>query len=151
MKRFDFPLEKVRQWRHEQAGLEEMKLQRLFGELREIEERRRRVEDELAEASRQIRGQAVPNAVDLVNLDSFRLYTATQVLQIAAIQQQCQVQVDQQRQQLVEARRRYELLDRLKQKALAEWRAQRDKEEEELAAELFLAKRRRELQISESR
>ena len=150
MKRFDFPLEKVREWRRGQAELEEMKLQRLFGELREIEEGRRRVEDELAEASRQIRGQAVPNAVDLVNLDSFRLFTASRVLQIAAVQQQCQVQVDQQRQQLVEARRRYELLDRLKQKALADWRAQRDKEEEELAAELFLAKRRRELQISES-
>ena len=102
MKRFDFPLEKVRQWRHEQAELEEMKLQRLFGELREIEEGRRRVEDELAEASHQIRGQAVPNAVDLVNLDSFRLYTATRLLQIAAVQQKCQVQVEQQRQQLVE-------------------------------------------------
>ena len=127
-----------------------MKLQRLFGELREIEEGRQRVADELAEASRQIRGQAVPNAVDLVNLDSFRLYTATRLLQISVAQQKCQVQVDLQRQQLVEARRRYELLDRLKQKALAEWRVQRDKEEEELAAELFLAKRRRELQISES-
>ena len=127
-----------------------MKLQRLFSELRGIEEGRQRVADELAEASHQIRAQAVPNAVDLVNLDSFRLYTATRLLQIAATQEKCQVQVDLQRQLLVEARRRYELLDRLKQKALAEWRVQRDKEEEELAAELFLAKRRRELQTSES-
>lgn len=150
MKRFDFPLEKVRQWRNEQAGLEEMKLQRIYSELRAIDEGRKRVEEELAEASRQVRGRPVPEVVDLVNLDTFRLFTASRLLQIEDAWRKCHSQVEQQRQQLVEARRRFELLDKLKQKALANWRIARDKEEEELAGELFLAKRRREHRTSES-
>ena len=150
MKRFDFPLEKVRQWRNEQAGLEEMKLQRIYSELRAIDEGRKRVEEELAEASRQVRGRPVPEVVDLVNLDTFRLFTASRLLQIEEAWRKCHAQVEQQRQQLVEARRRFELLDKLKQTALANWRVARDKEEEELAGELFLAKRRREHRTSES-
>ncbi len=150
MKRFDFPLEKVRQWRNEQAGLEEMKLQRIYSELRAIDEGRKRVEEELAEASRQVRGRPVPEVVDLVNLDTFRLFTASRLLQIEDVRRKCHAQVEQQRQQLVEARRRFELLDKLKQKALANWQIARDKEEEELAGELFLAKRRREHRTSES-
>ncbi len=45
-----------------------------------------------------------------------------------------------QRQQVMEARRQFELLDRLQQKAWHEWRAAGNKEQEDLAAELFLAK-----------
>ena len=37
MKRFEFPLDKVRQWRHGQAEVEELKLQKLHVDLRAVD------------------------------------------------------------------------------------------------------------------
>ena len=44
---------------------------------------------------------------------------------------------------VIEARRKFELLDRLREAALNEWQAAVNKEQEDLAAELFLARSRR--------
>jgi hypothetical protein len=41
---------------------------------------------------------------------------------------------------VLEARRQFELLDDLREKALAKWKAASDKEQETLAGELFLAR-----------
>jgi hypothetical protein len=43
----------------------------------------------------------------------------------------------------MEARRQAELLERLREKALGQWRAAANKEQEDLASELFLAKQTR--------
>jgi hypothetical protein len=45
---------------------------------------------------------------------------------------------------VIQARRDAELLERLKRKALAEWQAASDREQESLATELYLAKRVRQ-------
>ena len=147
MKRFDFPLERVRQWRHEQASLEELKLQKLYGDLASIDDLRQRTEHELRTAEQDIQVQNVRRIQDLANLDTFRQFIRRQLGNIAMRRQQCEVKVFEQRQVILEARRQFELLDRLRQKALADWRAARDKEEEELAAELYLAKRRRDSEM----
>ena len=51
------------------------------------------------------------------------------------------VEVDEQRQRVVAARRDAELLERLLQKARDEWQAASDREQETLATDLYLAKR----------
>ena len=150
MKRFDFPLEKVREWRREQAELEERKLQKLYGDLEGIAAERARIEAELEEAVIAVRAQAQPLPADLANLDQYREYARQCLLRNRQRGAECEKQIALQRQALVEARRRFELLDRLRQKAWAEWNAAREKEQEELAAELYLAKRQRENRFSEN-
>jgi hypothetical protein len=51
---------------------------------------------------------------------------------------------------MLEARRRLRLLERLKDRRMAEWRAARDKELEELASESYLAKWQRRRKSSEA-
>lgn len=145
MKRFDFPLEKVRRWRHEQAEVEEVRLQKLFAELRAIEAERQLMEAERTTAEAAVR--ALPDFApqDFVNLETFRHYVKDRLRQIDQKRVHQQTKVDQQRKILLEAQRQFELLDTLRQKALVEWKAAESKEQEELAAELYLAKRQREI------
>lgn len=144
MKRFDFPLEKVRLWRHEQAELEEIRLQQLYSELTALDGERKQIEAERESSEGEIRARPGVQPQDLANLESYRKFMAAKLVLVARKRTASQQKVDSQRSKVIEARRQFELLERLKQKALAEWRAAADKEQEELAAELYLAKRQRE-------
>jgi flagellar biosynthesis chaperone FliJ len=144
MKAFRFPLEQVRSWRHEQAELEELKLQKIHAELQSLVRLARQVQGEAEQAARSVLSGALVAADELASLDAFREFTRGRLKQIAEQTRQCQERAEQQQKRLIEARRQFELLDRFKKKALAEWRLARDKEQEELAAELFLAKRTRD-------
>jgi membrane-bound lytic murein transglycosylase MltF len=149
MKRFDFPLERVRQWRHEQAAVEEQKLQKLYTKLLAVDDARKRIEAEVEAAILAIRELPDSNPADRANLDNYREYSRQLLLRNSQNRLEIEGQIAKQRQAVIEARRSFELLDRLKQKAWAEWIAARDKEQEELAAELYLAKRRRGFPTSE--
>jgi flagellar biosynthesis chaperone FliJ len=144
MKAFQFPLEQVRLWRAEQAELEELKLQRANTELQSLRHLAQQVQAESDQAARCVLGGVSVDAVDLACLDGFREHTRVELGKIAEQTKQCQQRVEGQRRRLIESRRQFELLDRLKKKAMGEWRLARDKEQEELAAELFLAKRTRD-------
>jgi flagellar export protein FliJ len=144
MKAFSFPLERVRLLRNEQAELEEAKLQKIYAELNALTALARQVQAEFDQASRSVLGKASPDAGELATLDSFRDFSRNRLKQIAVQTKDCQKRADAQRLKLIEARRQYELLDKLKKKTMAEWRLALDKEQEELAAELFLAKRSRD-------
>jgi hypothetical protein len=144
MKRFEFSLERVRVWRDEQAALQELKLHDILAELNALETERGRTEEELRSAEWAIRGQPVVEAGELATLDAFREHTRIRLRDNADQRRLCEQRVRDQRQRVIEARRQFELLDRLQKKALFEWKAAREKEQEELAAELFLGKRQRD-------
>ncbi|HEV3145726.1 MAG TPA: hypothetical protein VGZ47_17695 [Gemmataceae bacterium] len=82
--------------------------------------------------------------LELESLDSFRLYVRGRVRDLESQERQCEAKIVEQRNHVLEARRQFELLERLREKALTEWRAAGNKEQEEMAAELFLAKSIRE-------
>ena len=140
MKRFHFSLERVRRWRGEQADLEAMKLERLFGELSALERQRAELLMERAEAEGILAAPHAFEAEELSNLDSFRRYVHARCQSLETLKRQQEARIDRQRDVLLEARRQYELLDRLRKKNLVEWRAASDKEQETLAAEMFLAR-----------
>ena len=143
MKRFQFPLESVRRWRAGQATLEEAKLEQLRGNLQALREEKQNIETERGRSEREILGQASIEATDLETLDAFRLHARSKIRDIETRQRQAEEQVEKQRQRLIEARRSAELLERLLEKARVAWRAASDREQESLAAELYLAQRRR--------
>ncbi|HEV3143059.1 MAG TPA: hypothetical protein VGZ47_04155 [Gemmataceae bacterium] len=144
MKRFQFPLETVRRWRLERVGIEELMLRQILAEKQKLAATKAQIQRELAQALQQVIGQSSMQPLELESLDSFRLYVGGRVRDLESQERQCEAKIVEQRNQLLEARRQFELLERLREKAMTEWRAAGDKEQEDLAAELFLAKSIRE-------
>jgi flagellar export protein FliJ len=140
MKRFHFPLERVRRWRDGQAALEELKLEQLREQLAKLWEQRRTIEAERTHSEQELFGQPSMQAIELQSLDTYRVHARNRIRDIENGARQAEVQVEQQRQRVIQARRDAELLDRLKQKALDEWQSASDREQENLAGELYLGK-----------
>ena len=140
MKRFQFPLERVRRWRREQANLEELKLQQLRAELARLEAAKREVEMEVTQSARRVLEQATIDALELTSLECYREFLRYRAYQLGNLARQCEAKIVEQRGRVIEARRQFELLDRLHGKAWREWLAEGNKEQEQLAAEMFLAK-----------
>jgi hypothetical protein len=144
MKRFNFPLETVRRWRLERAHIEEVRLRQILAEKQRFAATKEQIQIEMAQSARQVLGQPAMRALELESLDSFCLHVRAQVRKIEKQERECESRIVEQRNKVLEARRQFELLERLRQKALTEWRAAGNKQQEDLAAELFLAKSIRE-------
>ena len=144
MKRFSFPLERVRRWREDQVELEEIRLQTAYRDLREVEAEQAHVAEETERSCREILEKTAIPAGELSLLEDYRLWAMRENRRLAASKSEIEKRVLEQRQRLLEAHRRFKLLDGLRDKALVSWTAARDKEQEDLAAELYLAKRRRD-------
>jgi flagellar biosynthesis chaperone FliJ len=144
MKRFHFPLERVRRWRSEQVSLEELKLQQLRSELARLTRLKLEVEAEASESARLVLAQPAIDPIELTSLESYKLHLRRRVYELDNLRRQCEAKVSEQLERVLEARRQFELLDRLHEKARREWVAEGNKEQEQLAAELFLAKAVRE-------
>ena len=144
MKRFDFPLERVRRWRAEQVSAEELKLQQLRAELTDLQAAQRQFEAEIVQSAQNLLSQPSFDPIELSTLDSYRLYLRYRIRESENLQLQCGSRIAAQRNRVLQARRQFELLDKLHNKAFSEWRAAGSKEDEEMAAELFLAKTVRE-------
>ena len=144
MKRFRFTLERVRTWREDQSNIEEMRLRQLYDELHNLESMRQEVLDETNRSRRSVLEQHYVTAEELASLEAFCEYAADQVRRIDAKKAALLPRVAEQKKRLLEAHRSFQLVDGLRDKTLLAWTAARDKEQEELAAELYLAGRVRE-------
>jgi len=140
MKRFDFPLERVRRWRSEQASVEELKLQQIRAEKNGMTAARAQIERECAQAGQSMLAQKFLDPVQLQCLDLYRQHGRVRIQELKQRELECDARILVQRQRVIEARQRYELLDKIREKALREWTQAVDKEQEALAGELFLAK-----------
>jgi flagellar export protein FliJ len=144
MNAFHFPLQKVLEWRRTQLDLEEIQLRRQRSVLGTLDARRAQLDASGSDAERQIRGWSPVAAGELEALGGFRLRVKDQQREMADARVECIQQLDRQEARMLEARRRLRLLERLKERRQAEWRAARDKELEELATESYLAKWQRQ-------
>ncbi len=143
MKRFNFPLDRVRRWRLEQLNVEELKLQQLRAEVECLTTSKRLIQDELSETQRHVLGQASMQAHQLEALDSYRIYTRGRIRDLENREWESGTKVIEQRAKVIEARRQFELLEQLRKKSFGSWKTALNKEQEDLAAELFLARRGR--------
>ena len=144
MKRFNFPLDRVRKWRQDQAEIEEMRLQQIYAEMRAIEADRKALVEEAGRSRRAVLAQHYMTALDLSSLEAFHEYAVEQLRRLDTKRREVETRIQEQQARVLEAHRSFQLLDGLRDRALVSWTAARDKEQEELAAELFLAKRSRE-------
>lgn len=140
MKKFRFPLEKLRAWRRSRFEAEEARLQALFAEQRRIHNQRERLAAEVEASLNQLAGQRTACAEELMALNSYCLYAQHEGRRLERTQRQAEQEIANQREQLLKARRDVEVLDSLREKRLAHWRAEADKEQENMVAELVIAR-----------
>ncbi len=138
MKRFSFSLDRVRAWRQEQVQVEELRLAGLHAALRAVMTERAQVVAERRDAE-VAADRGCP--AEMIQLANYRRHLAQREQTIAVREKEQRSLAEAQRKRLLEARRQCELLHELRQKRFAAWRAAGDKEQEDLAAELFLARR----------
>ena len=144
MKAFAFGLEKVLEWRRIELEREEIRLRRHNAALADLHRLRAEWDSQGSTAEEQVRHWDRVAGSELEALGCYRMYARTKGEELARALEQRRRERDRQQELMLEARRRLRLLERLRERRLAEWTAARDKELEELASESFLARWGRE-------
>jgi len=140
MKKFHFSLEKARDWRKMHVEREEEKLQQLFAERNTIDQQIRGVEAEQRKIAEELTREPTCFAEELIAMDSWRQFLVRRKATLAASRTACENRIQAQRMVLMEARRQLELLKKLESRKKAEWQQEYDREQENTAAELHLAR-----------
>jgi len=142
MKRFEFRLQSVLNWRAHRLELEKSRLQTLVAEVAALDAALDRIAAETREGERE--AVASGNAQELAALGPFRERQSRERGRVLARRSDCERRIREQRERVLEAERGVRLLERLKDRRLAEWRAEAAKELEAAAAESFLSRWARE-------
>ena len=139
MRRFQFRLESVLGWRVVELEIEEGRLERLFTERRGWDDRARALEDQRRESAQLIAAKTL-DGQQLAAFTYHRRYLEREAARMAAQRADCEKRIAAQQQRVVEAERKVRLLERLKERRLAEWTLDFNREVEALASETFLSK-----------
>lgn len=141
MNKFKFPLDRVRHYRKLQLEQEQAKLEVCHTRLREIDANEsdlRRIE---MESSREVRQST--SAAEHEGYESHRFWASRTHHHLARLRAEAQAAIQLQQAAVVAARQRYEMLERCRERALDDWRADYLREQESLSSELFLARWKR--------
>ena len=143
MKRFEFRLARVRDFRRRQLEIEEAKLDVLRAERQQIEAESLRLENEVAGTRNSLMVTGSVEAQELVAADHYLHCLAIEGKRQAAKLADWQQRTAKQQQAMVEARRRLRLLEKLEEKQLRLWKEEADREQVNLSTELYLARWKR--------
>ena len=139
MQRFRFTLERVRQWRREQSEIEESALGELVTKRQSLIDGMELLQCERREGDAALVRCATVLAQELAAVESARQWIKTETIRLVSRVQETDKRIEQQRARVVQARRNYELLQRLKDRALQKWQQDADRELDQLAADVFLS------------
>jgi len=142
VRRFEFRLERVRQWRETELETERAKLAALLRARQELESQLASLRMTLEQAERAVlgpaeRGESIRLEL-LVWITAYRRWARQQEQLITGRLLDLDRQLDEQRQRVLETWRRYELLNRLRSRAWMQWLLESDRELERQASELTL-------------
>ena len=140
MKRFEFRLQKVLEWREKQLELEDARYKQHIAGIASLDRARAGIEAEGQQAEMALRSARAVTGQELSALAGFRQHVKARAIEIAAQRAEAQKRLEAQQRVMLEARRRCRLLERLKERRLSEWQAACDRELDELASESFLAR-----------
>ena len=143
MHRFQFRLGSVLGWRAVELELEEGRLELLFTERRRRDAEALALEVRSRESAQLITARTL-DGQQLAALSYHRHYLEREGARMAAQRADCAKRIAAQQQRVVEAERKVRLLERLKERRLAEWNLEFNREMEALASETFLSKWARE-------
>jgi flagellar biosynthesis chaperone FliJ len=144
MKKFQFSLGRVMDYRQTLERVEEAKLQTLYAELRGIDERKASINDERTRSERAVREEKRPSGLELAALDTFRRFAVAELTRLEQKRAECAKRVAAQIQVVAQKRRDVRLLDQLRGSRLKAWQREADREIDQYAEEAYLAKWGRE-------
>jgi flagellar export protein FliJ len=139
MKKFTFSLDRVREWREKQFAIEEARLESLIAQRANVQLRRTVLEKEVEDTRRLVTQAPTVAARELQALDSFLRYAVVERGRISAALAESERRIVDQRSKLLEARRRLELLMKLRDKKWTAWNSELAREIESQAGEAYLA------------
>lgn len=140
MKRFEFRLGRVLDFRREQAELERSRLENLLAQVQRIDHEKESLQSEAADARFQVTGSVSVAGEELFALSGFERHIRNRTALLDQMRQETQLQVRRQHAIVVEAERKVKLLLRLRQRKLTIWTRDEQKELEILAAESYLSR-----------
>lgn len=140
MKKFVFPLEKLRMFRQSTLDQQLIALENALAEARDLEERRVALAREEEQATRAVRSLKVVPVQELVALEAFRHWTEKQLLKLKTDAAQVEEKIQQRRDAVVAAQIEVESLTTLRDRRLRDWHAEVDRETEATVAELVVAR-----------
>jgi hypothetical protein len=147
MTAFHFRLEKVLAWRRTQLELAEMEFRREAAALAELDRTASQLEARSTRTEAEVRHWTPLDGRDLAALSGFRIYVGRRVRELADQRASQARKLAEREQAMLEARRRCRLLERLRERRLAEWQSANAHEVEEVAAESYLARFARQSSI----
>jgi flagellar export protein FliJ len=140
VKRFEFRLQQVLEWREKQLELEDARFKQQAAGIASLDQARAELASAGLQAEMQLHSSAVVSGQDLSALAGFRQHIRARSREIAARRAEAQKQLEVQQKVMLEARRRCRLLERLRERRLSEWQTACNRETEALASESFLAR-----------
>jgi hypothetical protein len=136
---FRFRLARVLNWYSKQCAVEESHLHACSAAVLATASEIARLQSTRAAMERETVGSPNPRARDLVALELFREHAKRDEIRLQEEFRKRQQALEAQRAVVEAARRRFRLLDKLRERRLTEYTGEFDKELEELAADAFRA------------
>ncbi len=140
MKKFEFRLSRVLEYRQEEAGLERTRLGSLQSQEKGLEDERRSLEGQLVEAREVTIGDSALCGSTLQTLAQFKRYVSERTAQLQREKASLQLKIREQRLRVLETDRRVNLLLKLKDRKQQAWTREEGRELEALAADSYMAK-----------
>jgi hypothetical protein len=140
MTTFKFRLERVMRWRKSKLELEQFTLSRLAVERSRWDRVLAELETSRAHADRLVLSSESVHGRDLQAMFRYKELIGQQKEMALSRRAECDRKIEQQREQLLQARREFRLLEKLRHVRRTEWEAAVDREFEMLAAESYLAR-----------
>ena len=140
MRAFRFRLEKVLDWYGEKCRMEQNRLAACLSALSEVQAAMARLQAERLGIERDLVSRTSMSAGDLVAFGFYRLRVRKQESELQSERDRRDAAVREQRAKLLAARRRLKLLEKLRERRLAEYTYEADRELEALASDAYLAK-----------
>jgi flagellar protein FliJ len=140
VKSFRFPLERVLDWRALQLRTAEEKLARIQAELAQLHKAVADLDAQRRDVAARVLAAKSVEGLDLRALAAFELKRKGDRAALMLRVRQSELALEQQRKELIDRRRDYRVLEKLKERRREEWVYLADQELEALASDAYLAK-----------
>lgn len=140
VKKFQFPLEKLRLWRQKQLEAEVVRLGQYQAEQEALRLRRLAMLREEALVLQAVRDLPSPSVEGMQAADHFRQWCLRESERLNVEEREAAGRVARQREAVLESRRSVEALQSLKDRRLNQWKTDVDRETEEMVSELVVAR-----------
>jgi hypothetical protein len=144
LSRFRFSLDRVLSWRQTNLSIEEADLSRLRQQMIAIEMAVSNLADRSDREAEALRARKVFTGDDVMDLARTREWISKEGIRLHSAMADCTRAIERRTAAVTEARRQVRLLEKLRDRRQAGWRAETDRQLEELAGESAVAGWRRQ-------